>query len=65
MKKSILTLTFSAFLLTKSFSQCEVKSFQIEGTKYRYSMSEKFYRNEDLENGVKSVYLHTNTFKDI
>lgn len=27
-------------------------------------MSENFYKNEDLENGMKSVYLHTNSYKD-
>jgi hypothetical protein len=28
-------------------------------------MFEKFYQNVDLENGVKSVYIYTNAFKDI
>ena len=64
MKKIFLSLLLFLILAFTATSQCEVSSIQIDGTIYRYSMSENFYKNEDLENGLKSIYFHTNTYKD-
>lgn len=52
-------------LTTRSYSQCEVKSFKIDDTHTRYSMTEEFYRNKDLENGMVLVHIYANAFKDV
>ena len=60
-------IVFCLLLLTyfTSFGQCEVKSLMINDNYTRYSMLEQFYQNEDLENGMKTVYVYANAFKDV
>ncbi len=64
MKKILFLICLTSVINFKSFSQCEVKSFKIDEDYTRFSMYEMFYRNEDLENGYKSVYIYANAFKD-
>jgi len=52
---------FSKFL----FGQCEVKKRKVNDSTYMFSMSEKFYTNVDLENGVQQFWIHINIGKDV
>lgn len=52
-------------LTSKSKAQCEIKTFVISDNYARYSMKEEFFKNEDLENGVKMVYVFANSFREV
>ena len=58
-------LILPLFFVNDLFGQCEVKSIKIDDGHIRNSMVEKFYQNEDLENGIKTVYIYVNAYKDV
>lgn len=59
---SILVLMIS--FQKHSNGQCNVNKINIENEIDRYSMTENFYKNSDLENGIKTIYISTNFFGD-
>ena len=65
MSNKFIQLILLLVISTGSFAQCEVKSFKINDQITRYSMTEQFYRNQDLENGMKIVNIYANSFKDV
>ena len=54
-------MTLSKFIS----AQCEVHKTKLNDSTFLYSMSEKFYTNEDLENGFQQFWIHINAGKNI
>lgn len=50
--------------LNFSYAQCEVKKMELKDNITLSRTSEKFYTNEDLENGLKSFYVSLNLYSD-
>ncbi|MGJ8716610.1 MAG: hypothetical protein ACSHXG_16040 [Maribacter stanieri] len=60
--KNLITLFGIALSINCSFSQCETKTTELDDGQKVISMTEKFYQNEDLENGAKTFYVSANNF---
>ncbi|WP_157209268.1 hypothetical protein [Mariniflexile maritimum] len=45
-----------------SYSQCETNTTELDDGRKVISMTERFYQNDDLENGVKTFYVSANSF---
>ena len=65
MKKILFLLSLILIVNFKLYCQCEIKNLKIDDTYTRYSVGEEFKRNEDLENGIKFVYVYANAVKEV
>lgn len=64
-KIKTLTILLTLLTMTKiSIAQCDVKKINIGPGIDRYSMTENFYKNADLENGLKTFYVSVNFYGD-
>ena len=59
--KNLLIIPF-LFFNFYTYSQCETNKTTLDDGKKVISMTEKFYQNNDLENGAKTFYVSTNNF---
>lgn len=62
--KLYIVLILCLFSSSLSFSQCEVKTIKLDGEYDINYMLERFYKNDDLENGLKTVYVFCNSVKN-
>jgi hypothetical protein len=52
------------FNINSLFGQCEVKKINLGPNMDRYSMTEQFYVNSDLQNGLSAIYFSVNFIGD-
>ena len=64
MKKLSALLIILPQFINKTYSQCEVKSYDFSEKYNMFYMSEIISVNEDLENGVREVIFHANCAKE-
>lgn len=60
--RNLIILLGLIFTVNNSYSQCETTTTELDDGKKVISMTEKFYQNEDLENGAKTFYVSANNF---
>jgi hypothetical protein len=60
--KNLIILLGILFITNNSYAQCETTTTELDDGKKVISMTEKFYQNEDLENGARTFYVSANNF---
>ena len=60
--RNLIILLGILFTVNNSYAQCETTTTELDDGKKVISMTEKFYQNEDLENGAKTFYVSANNF---
>jgi hypothetical protein len=62
--KNLTAFATLLMLINFSFAQCDVNKINLGPGIDRYSMTEHFYTNDDLENGLKTFYVSVNFYGD-